>query len=345
MKKIIAIIIAFVLILSMVLSFASCKDDSKGKDDDTKSVTESDADGAGTGDSEEASEKDTEGDTTEEKPKEEYDFSKVTPVGTSGAVYAGAPDGFQYLSESDMYIVFDITKENPVFALRGSYVDKSGNVKSGNLYCNSVVEGFTEVGVDKDRCKEIGISVKAEEYANAIELWIYYTSLPEDFGGKLKLYGVECGTENEKWVEYELLDVGEPAQNVNGVYFRTSTGSNALTVGDKIIVTFDMSLSQMYGLKATYTDENGAASYCNIVCFGEDYKDTPFDGSATYQYFNNYGIYQTDADRLGLLCELEEGESYTIVTFTVQEVKISPFTFYGCVDANETYGWITYTVS
>lgn len=44
----------------MVLSFASCKDDSKGKDDDTKSVTESDADGAGTGDSEEASEKDTE---------------------------------------------------------------------------------------------------------------------------------------------------------------------------------------------------------------------------------------------------------------------------------------------
>ena len=33
--------------------------------------------------------------------------------------------------------------------------------------------------------------------------------------------------------EYELLDVGEPAQNVNGVYFRTSTGSNALTVGTK----------------------------------------------------------------------------------------------------------------
>ena len=30
----------------------------------------------------------------------------------------------------------------------------------------------------------------------------------------------------------------------------------------------------MYGLKATYTDENGAASYCNIVCFGEDIEYT-----------------------------------------------------------------------
>ena len=343
MKRIIAIIIAFIMVLTMVLSFASCNNE-KDKGEDTKDAMGTADDSNNTGDSNEDEGKDTET-TAPPEPKEPYDFSNMTPVGTTGAVYAGAPDGYQYLAESDMYIVFDTSKDNKEFALRGSYVDTSGKEKTANLYCTAVVDGFTEVGVNKDGCKELGISVKAEEYSNAVELWIYFTSLPEDFGGTIKFYGIECGKEADKWVEYSLLDVGEAAQNVNGVYFKTSTGSTALTVGDKIIVTFDMSLSQMYGLKATYTDENGAAAYCNIVCFGEDYKDTPFDGSADYQYFNNYGVYQTDAERLGLYCELEEGEAYTIVTFTVQEVKVSSFSFYGCIDANETYGWITYTVS
>lgn len=342
MKKIIAIIIAFVMVLSMVLSFASCNDE-KEKETDTDDVMGSVEDSNNTGEANEDSEKDTE--TTTPEPKEEYDFSNMTPVGTTGAVYAGAPDGYQYLAESDMYIVFDTSKDNKEFALRGSYVDTSGKEKTANLYCTAVVDGFTEVGVNKDGCKELGISVKAEEYSNAVELWIYFTSLPEDFGGTIKFYGIECGKEADKWVEYSLLDVGEAAQGVSGVYFKSSSGTTALTVGDTITVTFDMSLSQMYGLKASYTDENGAAAYCNIVCFGADYKDTPFDGSADYQYFNNYGVYQTDAERLGLYCELEEGEAYTIVTFTVQEVKVSSFSFYGCIDANETYGWINYTIS
>ena len=89
--KIIAIIIAFVLILSMVLSFASVKMTAREKMT-IQSVTESDADGAGTGTLEEASEKIQR--RYNRRETKEYDFSKVTPVGTSGAVYAGAPDGF-----------------------------------------------------------------------------------------------------------------------------------------------------------------------------------------------------------------------------------------------------------
>lgn len=333
MKRLFCLFLTLTVLLSVSTLFAGC--DSGGDDDeslggDTVIDTSNEEN---TGNETKSLNTEANTDANTEAEITEYIFDDLYSIGTSGKMYASYKDGDMVSEDSDMYIVID-TSADGEYSLTASHTTTDGQNVSAEIW-NS------KDGINTDGCITAGVRCGYEgEYTNAISVWIYFLEIPDDFGTEIRFSGTDNGDEIENFATYNIL--GEAGANVSGVYFKTTSTDKNLTVGDQIIVMFDMSLSQMYGLKATYNDEAGAACYCNIVCFGESYVDVPFDGTADHQYFEQYGVYQEDADRLGLDCELIEGEEWTKVIFTVREIVQSTFTFYGVVDANETYGWITY---